>query len=124
MLAFDTSVGLQLRFRELVDGALILRGSISSLITSLITYPKVNVEVACAAEFAVSHLESNRHSVILVQTLVEALHAVGRQHNVVSRSNLEGYGGDEERLGRRKELHRAVCCEYRRMYLILTVIQK
>lgn len=61
------------------------------------SYPEVNIEVACAAELAISHLESDCHPVILVKALVEALHAVRRQNNVVSGGDLEGHRSDEER---------------------------
>lgn len=59
------------------------------------TYPKVNVEVACAAKLAVADLESDGHGVILVEGLVEALAAVGGKDDVVSGSGLEDGGGEE-----------------------------
>lgn len=59
------------------------------------TYPKVNVEVACAAKLAVADLEGDGHGVILVEGLVEALAAVGGKDDVVSGSGLEDGGGEE-----------------------------
>lgn len=61
------------------------------------SYPKVNVEVACAAKLAVADLEGDGHLVVLVEALVEALDATGRQHDVVRHHSLEGHGGGEER---------------------------
>lgn len=43
-----------------------------------ITYPEVNIEVACAAKLAIANLEGNSHLVILAEVLVEAFEAVGR----------------------------------------------
>lgn len=61
------------------------------------SYPEVNVEVACAAKLAVADLEGDGHLVVLVEALVEALDATGRQHDVVRHHSLEGHGGGEER---------------------------
>jgi hypothetical protein len=47
------------------------------------THPKVDVQVARAAKLAVADLERDRHLVVAVQGLVEALAPVRRERNVV-----------------------------------------
>lgn len=74
------------------------------------TYPEVNIEVACAAELAIANLEGNSHLVILAEVLVEAFEAVGRQDDVVCSSNLESNGGGEERPRYRDDLHGDIMC--------------
>ncbi|KAI6770409.1 hypothetical protein HG530_005038 [Fusarium avenaceum] len=52
--------------------------------TLLDTYPEVDIEVACAAEFPIADLEGDSHGVILVEGFVEAFSTVGGQDDVVS----------------------------------------
>ena len=47
------------------------------------TYPKVNVQTPATAKLPVSDLERNRHLVVFVQRLVEALPRVRFQLDVV-----------------------------------------
>jgi hypothetical protein len=60
------------------------------------TYPEINIEVTCAAKLAIADLEGDRHLVIPVQGLVEALEAMGRQDNVVRGGSLKGDSRSEE----------------------------
>lgn len=66
------------------------------------TYPEINVQVPCATKLPVASLESNSHLVITMQLLVEALDAVGRQHNVVRADELEGHRRRNEQPSRRR----------------------
>lgn len=68
-------------------------------------YPEVNVEVACATKLAIADLVGDAHLVILVQALVEALEAVGRQDDVVCRGGRRRDGGDEESPCGGEEVH-------------------
>ncbi len=68
-------------------------------------YPEVHVEVACGAKLAIANLVGDAHLVILVQALVEALEAVGRQDNVVRRGRRGRHGGDEQGPRGGEEVH-------------------
>lgn len=61
---------------------------------SSITYPKVDVQIPTTPEFSVADLECDRHLVILVQHLMEALARVRFHLNVVRIA--EGKQGCEE----------------------------
>lgn len=52
-------------------------------------YPKVNIEVSAAAEFAVADLEGDGHLVVRVQLLMEALARVRLELDVVRRADGE-----------------------------------
>lgn len=61
------------------------------------TYPKINVQIATSSKLSVAHLERDRHLVILVKRLVEALAGVCSHLNVVRIANgEEGDEGEEE----------------------------
>lgn len=61
------------------------------------TYPEINVQIATASKFSVAHLKCDRHLVILVQRLVEALAGVCSHLNVVRIADgEEGDEGEEE----------------------------
>lgn len=55
-------------------------------------YPKVDIQVSCAAKLSVADLERDGHLVILVKGLVEAFAAVGGQLYVVGRHGREQPG--------------------------------
>lgn len=63
------------------------------------SYPEVDLQISCAAEFPVSHLEGHGHLVILVEGLMEALPAVGRQLDVVCYCRREEPGCQQQRRG-------------------------
>lgn len=57
------------------------------------TYPKINVQIAAPTKFSVAHLKRDRHLVILVQRLVEALAGVCSHLDIVRIA--DGEEGDE-----------------------------
>lgn len=63
------------------------------------SYPEVYLQISCAAEFPVSHLEGHGHLVILVEGLVEALSAVGWQLDVMCYCRREEPGCQKQRRG-------------------------
>jgi len=63
------------------------------------SYPEINLQISCAAEFPVSHLEGHGHLVILVEGLVEALPAVGWQLDVVCYCRSEEPSCQQQRRG-------------------------
>lgn len=63
------------------------------------TYPEVNLQISCAAKLPVPDLEGHGHLVILVEGLVEALPAVGRQLDVVCYCRSEQPSCQEQRRG-------------------------
>lgn len=62
-------------------------------------YPEVNVEIPSAAKLPVTDLEGDSHLVLLVEVLVEAFPAVGRELDVMGRGSLEEAGCQQQRGG-------------------------
>jgi hypothetical protein len=73
------------------------------LISESIAHPEINLQVPAATEFPVADLERDRHLVVLVQRLVEALALVrlhldvvrGRERDEAARCSEDGERGEQ-----------------------------